>query len=332
MGDVAEVNRRNWDPVDGTSILYLDLTAIVAPGVLSAPREIGAADAPSRARRRVDYGDILVSTVRPNLRGFARVRQVTENLVASTGFAVVTPKPDVAGSFVYHHVMASPFAVEMENATTGQAYPAVRPGDVASYELLLPPPPEQRAIAAVLDSIDDAIERTGEVIAATEQLRDSLLHDLLTRGVPGWHTEWKDVPGLGTMPADWEMVRLGEVLKSTTYGTNAQLGREGEVPVLRMNNLQGGEVDLSEIRRADLSDKESSALNLVRGDILFNRTNSLDLVGKVAIVRDLPQPISFASYLVRLRVHKHKADLFGYPPYSGRRVVSLESNVLRHRE
>ena len=54
--------------------------------------------------------------------------------------------------------------------------------------ILLPPLPEQRAIAAVLDSIDDAIEGTEAVIAATEQLRDSLLHELLTRGVPGWHT------------------------------------------------------------------------------------------------------------------------------------------------
>ena len=71
--------------------------------------------------------------------------------------------------------------------------------------------PEQRAIADVLDSIDAAIERTEAVIAATEILRDSLLHELLTRGVPGWHTEWKDVPGIGTIPADWEVVRLEDV-------------------------------------------------------------------------------------------------------------------------
>ena len=77
--------------------------------------------------------------------------------------------------------------------------------------ILLPPLPEQRAIATVLDSIDDAVERTEAVIAATERLRDSLLHQLLSSGVSGWHTEWKDVSGLGTIPADWEVVRLGEV-------------------------------------------------------------------------------------------------------------------------
>ena len=71
--------------------------------------------------------------------------------------------------------------------------------------------PKQRAIAAVLDSIDEAIERTDAVIAATERLRDALLHELLTRGVPGWHSEWKEAPGIGTIPACWEVVRLGDV-------------------------------------------------------------------------------------------------------------------------
>ena len=65
----------------------------------------------------------------------------------------------------------------------------------------------------MLDSIDDAIEGAEAVIAATEGLRDALLHDLLTRGLPGQHTEFRDVPGLGTVPADWEVVRLGDVIE-----------------------------------------------------------------------------------------------------------------------
>ena len=76
---------------------------------------------------------------------------------------------------------------------------------------LLPPLAEQRAIAAVLDSIDHAIERTAEVIAATERLRNALLHRLLTRGVPGWHSQWREAPGIGTIPASWDVARLGDV-------------------------------------------------------------------------------------------------------------------------
>ena len=72
--------------------------------------------------------------------------------------------------------------------------------DFSRLPILLPPVSEQRAIAGVLDAIDETIERTEAVIAATERLRDSLLHELLTRGVPGWHTEWKEVAGVGAVP------------------------------------------------------------------------------------------------------------------------------------
>ncbi len=193
-----------------------------------------------------------------------------------------------------------------------------------SLPILLPPLSEQRAIATVLDSIDDAIERTDAVIAATEQLRNSLLYELLTRGVPGWHTVWKEAPGIGTIPEDWDVVRLGDVLETTTYGTNAPLDGGGRVPILRMNNLQDGEIDLTEIRSADLANEDLRKLSLVKGDILFNRTNSLDLVGKVAVVRNLPQPISFASYLLRLRVQQSRANpfwlssLLGFPSCQSR--------------
>ena len=80
-----------------------------------------------------------------------------------------------------------------------------------SLTILFPSLAEQRAIAAVLDSIDEAIECTDAVITATGRLRDALLHELLTCGVPGWHTQWKDVPGIGTIPAAWDVVRLGDV-------------------------------------------------------------------------------------------------------------------------
>ena len=194
------------------------------------------------------------------------------------------------------------------NRATG--IPGLNRDDVFALQKWVPPLPEQRAIAAMLDAIDEAIERTEEVIAATERLRDALLHELLTRGVPSQHSEWKEAPGIGTIPACWDVVRLGDVVASTTYGTNASLDGSGSTPVLRMSNVQKGQIDLSELRRADLSNRDFQDLNLVRGDILFNRTNSLALVGKVAVVRDLPQPISFASYLVRLRIHNSRVDPF----------------------
>ena len=111
------------------------------------------------------------------------------------------------GGFLFHSLVNKDIRLYINGTTRSKLTQA----DLLQVEVSLPPLPVQRAIAAALDSIDDAIERTDAVIAATEQLRGSLLHELLTRGLPGWHTAWKEVPGLGTMPADWDMVRLGDV-------------------------------------------------------------------------------------------------------------------------
>ena len=115
-------------------------------------------------------------------------------------------------------------------------------GATSSLQILLPPLPEQRAIAAVLDAIDEAIEGTEAVIAATERLRDALLHELLKRGVPGWHSEWRDVPGLGTIPASWEVVRLGDVAE-VERGKFAHRPRNepkfygGEIPFIQTGDV-----------------------------------------------------------------------------------------------
>ena len=181
LGDVVDINRDSWLPRDEEEIIhYLDLTAVFAPGSVADPREIVSAEAPSRARRRVHLGDVLVSTVRPNLRGFARITGTRNNLIASTGFAVLSARQSTTSSYIYHHVMTPCFAAYLENATTGQAYPAVRPADVAAYKFGLPSLPEQRAIAAVLDSVDAAIERTREERCDLRSLQASTADALLT--------------------------------------------------------------------------------------------------------------------------------------------------------
>ena len=128
---------------------------------------------------------------------------------ASQDITLLTPNAEADRAFLYRTLISN--ATLLQQRSRGTTIQGVSREDIDSLPILLPPLPEQRAIAAMLDSIDDAIERTHAVITTTEQLRDSLLHELLTRGVPGWHTEWKNVPGLGAMPADWEVVRLGDV-------------------------------------------------------------------------------------------------------------------------
>ena len=115
------------------------------------------------------------------------------------------------------------------------------------------------------------------------------------------YEEMKDsgVAWLGNIPAHWETLSLKRVLSSVEYGISAPLMPSGEVAVLRMSNIQGGKVTLADVSYVD--DVEPNLL-LKENDLLFNRTNSLDLVGKVGIFRDSNlDKVSFASYLVRFR-------------------------------
>ena len=145
---------------------------------------------------------------------------------------------------------------------------------------------------------------------ATERLRDALLHELLTRGVPGWHIEWKEVPGMGTIPSDWEVVRLGDVIPKFEYGTSARCHREPlGIPVLRIPNIARGELDLADVKYANLSDSESANLQLAKGDILLVRTNgNPDICGKCWVTEDLEGQWAFASYLVRGRPDQSRTD------------------------
>ena len=204
-------------------------------------------------------------------------------------------------NFVFHFLKNAQDAIYYRRR--GSAQPHVYPEDIASLHILLPPLPEQRAIAAVLDSIDDAIEGAEAVIAATESLRDALLHDLLTRGLPGQHTEFRDVPGLGTIPADWDVVRLGDVVPKFEYGTSTKCSSEpAGMPILRIPNIASGSLNLSDLKYAHLGPKESTSIQLATGDILLVRTNgNPEICGQCWVSEGLEGNWGFASYLVRGR-------------------------------
>ncbi len=179
------------------------------------------------------------------------------------------------------------------------AQPNINATEYSSLPILLPPLAEQRAIAAVLDSIDEAIERTEEVIAATERLRDALLHELLTRGLPGRHSEWADVPGLGTVPTSWDVVRLGEVCRRPEYGANT--------PALPFDPALSRYVRITDItddgrlRQDDARSAEPSATagyELEAGDLLFARSGS---VGRTYLYRGEEGPCVYAGYLIKFQ-------------------------------
>ncbi len=104
-----------------------------------------------------------------------------------------------------------------------------------------------------------------------------------------------------SFPDNWQLRSFGEIITSSQYGISSSTGGNYTVPILKMNNLQNGHIDLEDLDYIQLSKAEMESLILNKGDLLINRTNSPDLVGKTAIYNLAGEHV-FASYLVRFRL------------------------------
>ena len=263
-------------------------------------------EAPSRARRRVKKDDVLLCTVRPGLQAHARIpKEDGVPFVASTGFAALRPYNEEDSSFVFHQLFSKDIVAQLRSKEVGSSYPAVNESDVRQLSIFMPEPSQRKAIGKVLDTIDETIAQTEAVITKLKQVRAGMLHDLLSYGLdehgqlrdPVAHPEeFKDSP-LGRIPRAWDSGPLSQFVLSAEYGISTSLGDKG-YPVLRMNNLSEGEAELSDLKYSAAPVPEG--LWLRPGDVLFNRTNSWEHVGRTGIWRGQIERATFASYLVRL--------------------------------
>ncbi len=138
LSSVAEINRQSIGSSFDGEIEYIDI-ASVTPGHINETIVYDFADAPSRARRVVQHGNIIWSCVRPNRRSHALILQPPSNLIVSTGFAVITPTR-LPTSFLYFATTTDAFVGYLENHAKGAAYPAVLTRDFEQGEILNPPP------------------------------------------------------------------------------------------------------------------------------------------------------------------------------------------------
>ena len=167
----------------------------------------------------------------------------------------------------------------------------------------LPDLPEQHVIADFLDretaKIDALVARKERLIELLQEKRTALITRAVTRGLdPNVPMKDSGVEWLGETPAQWELMPLKRILRRCDYGISESLGGSGDIRVLTMAHVQGGEIILPDDGSIDAVDPR---LVLESGDILFNRTNSRELVAKVGIFRGHRRDqVTFASYLVRL--------------------------------
>ena len=183
LGEIADIDPDNLsnstDPE--YSFHYISLEDVDC-GTLRNTTELLFKNAPSRARRKIRNEDILLSTVRPNLKSHLLLKKEISNWICSTGFAVVRCRNNIAQSgFVFNHLFSSVIDRQIETLTIGSNYPAINSKDVKS--LLIPLPPtieEQRAIAQILSDMDAEIEALEQKQAKYKAIKQGMMQELLT--------------------------------------------------------------------------------------------------------------------------------------------------------
>ena len=243
LGDCIKINDAAYSPKEAWPFInYLD-TGNITGNCISEIQYlvVGKDKIPSRARRKVQQGDIVYSTVRPNQRHFGLIKKLPNNFLASTGFAVISGKEDLALTDFIYWFLAQDHIVDHLQTLAEQntsAYPSIRPSDIERLELKLPPLPEQRAIAHILGTLDDKIELNRRMNETLEEMARAIFKSWFVdfdpvrakmdgswrRGesLPGMPAEMYDLfpsrlvdSELGEIPEGWRVGTVGDCFHLT---------------------------------------------------------------------------------------------------------------------
>ena len=258
LGDCITINEETvsskdmWDYIN-----YLDTGNITENRIDEIQHlVIGEDKVPTRARRKVRAGDIVYSTVRPNQRHYGLLKDIPENLLASTGFVVIRGKEGAIHTDFVYWLLAQDHIVDYLQAIaehSTSAYPSIRPSDIEAIEFPLPPLEEQRRIACILGAFDSKIELNRRMSEMLEEMARALFKswfvdfDPVRAKIEGRWRRGKSLPGLsadlyelfpdclvdsdlGKIPEGWGVNLLGdvaEVVGGTTPSTKVKEYWEG---------------------------------------------------------------------------------------------------------
>ena len=289
-------------------ITYVDIGNVDSVEGITGAQDLVFEDAPSRARRIVRQGDVIISTVRTYLKAIARIEPKGTNLVVSTGFAVIRPRHLDDGFVAY--ALSSPYFVERVVAhSVGVSYPAINASELTCLDIAFPPLLEQRAVAAFLDletaKLDALVSRKERLIELLQEKRTALITRAVTRGLDS-NTPMKDsgVEWLGEIPAHWEVKRLKELgmaLIGLTYSPDdVVVGQNYGSLVLRASNISEGKIVLEDNVYVGCAVPEK--LITREGDILIcSRSGSRGLIGKNAIIDSDSSGTTFGAFMTVYR-------------------------------
>lgn len=277
---------------------YIDLSSVDKDRKsIIQVEEVSCQAAPSRARQLVKNGDILVSTVRPNLNGVARVQHEHEGATASTGFCVLRSIPEKLNpEYLLHWVKTPAFVNSMMNVATGANYPAVSDRKVKASLIPCPPLPEQIRIATILDAADGLRAKRRETIAQLDTLLQSTFLEMF--GDPATNPKGFPLSKLSSF-----YVNSKEGTKCGPFGSALKKSEivESGVPVWNMDNIDpSGKVALPfRMWITEQKYRQLEHYTVKVGDIIISRAGT---VGKMCVAETGTTPSVISTNLIRVRL------------------------------
>jgi len=235
---------------------YVDIGSVSTGYLTETPKRLRFGNAPSRARRIVAHGDTIVSTVRTYLKAVWYADNLQEPLIASTGFAVLTPDKNTLPKFVSYICQSNPFTDLVTSESVGIAYPAIAETRLGTFSVCIPPLPEQKAIAHFLDYTTQRIQRhiqaKEKLIKLLEEQKQVIIHQAVTgqiniqTGQP--YPAYRDsgVEWLRRVPEHWEMRRLKYTVSFTGGGTPSKANASfwsGPIPWVSPKDMTRTRID-----------------------------------------------------------------------------------------
>lgn len=303
----ARVLPEATDP--GFKFRYLDIGSVGTGRLTREPEQLRFGEAPSRARRVLRQGDTIVSMVRTYLKAVYYVSEDSPDLVASTGFAVLTPGQEVFPEYLGFLLQSEPFTERVSAHSVGMAYPAIAETKLGSFRIAMPAVAEQAAIVRFLDHADRRIRRyiraKRRLIALLNEQKQAIIQRAVTRGLdPNVHLKPSGVEWLGEVPEGWRVAPLKSVAlvqSGVTLGKNYAGRRLVEYPYLRVANVQDGRVDLSSIKTVLVPEEEAARSMLRLGDVLMTEGGDLDKLGRGCIWEEQVTPCLHQNHIFAVR-------------------------------
>jgi type I restriction enzyme, S subunit len=191
-------------------------------------------------------------------------------------------------NFIYYTLLNAQNS--LASVSQGSTFDAINGKELRSLSLLIPPLSEQKKIAAILSSVDDAIQAKQAVIDQTSTVKQGLLQQLLTRGIG--HTRFKQTE-IGEIPEEWEIVDLGEVLEKLQAGVSVnsedRQREKGELGILKTSCVYDGFFDPTQHKTILKHEMNRASISPLKDHIIISRMNTPTLVGASGYVdRDYP--------------------------------------------